>query len=144
FDWKYLKQPGSSASLDGEAHGGSRALGISYNGRNQDSGIVQFVPVLPNTEYKISGWVKSDNLKSGSGVCISVFDSYDNRALAQTAETLGTSNWRQVEASFRTGPQTQLVAIRFTHANGEHWIEGQFWVDDISLRGASQSLDTLH
>ena len=143
FDWKYLKQPGSSVAMDGEAHNGRRSLAISYTGRNQDSGIVQLIPVSPATDYQLSGWVKSDNLKSGAGVCIAVLDAYDNSVLAQTPETLGTSDWHLVEAGFQTGPQTRLVAIRLIHAQGESWIEGQFWADDIDLRRVSTTPATL-
>jgi len=142
FDWRYGKQKGSTASLDtSEFHSGTRSISIFYNGRSDDSGLAQFVPVKPNTEYIVSAWTKSEVLKSGSGICLSVADGYDNnKVYDETPETLGTTTWHQVEGHFQTGPDTQLVILRFTHAHGELWVEGQFWADDVSLRPAAEPM----
>jgi tetratricopeptide (TPR) repeat protein len=140
FDWRYVKQGGCSVSLDGsEFHSGSQSLSISFNGRNGDSGLFQYVPVTPNTLYTLSAWTKSEGLKSGSGVSIAVSDPYSNTAYGQTPETLGTTRWHRVETNFTTGPDVRLVAIRFQHVHGPLWAEGMFWVDDVSLQPIPQA-----
>lgn len=140
FDWRYARQDGSTVSLDSsEFHSGTQSLSISYNGRNGDSGMLQYVPVKANSRYTLSAWVKSEGLKSGSGICVSASDAYTDKLYGQTQETLGTTGWHRVEADFQTGPETELVAMRFTHAHGSLWVEGQLWVDDVSLQATSNS-----
>jgi len=140
FDWRYGKQDGSTVSLDSsEFHSGTQSLVISYSGRNADSGMLEYVPVKPNTSYVLSAWAKSEGLKSGSGIVISASDAYTHKLYGQTEETLGTTDWHKVETTFKTGPDTELVVLRFPHAHGPLWIDGQFWVDDVSLQPAPVS-----
>ncbi len=142
FDWHYWKHNDSTVSRETtDFHSGNRSVSISYRGRNDDSGLFQYVPVKPNTQYMVSSWVKSDGLKSGSGICVAVTDAYSDKVFAQTQETLGTTEWHRVESSFQTGPDTELVVVRFAHAGGNLWVEGQFWADDVNL---SPRVESVH
>jgi hypothetical protein len=49
-------------------------------------------------------------------------------------ETVGTTVWHRLESSFQTGPETELLAIRFTRDPGNTHIKGKFWVDEVRLR----------
>jgi tetratricopeptide (TPR) repeat protein len=135
FDWRYSPESGSVAAPEpDQAHSGNQSLAISYSGVNRDAGILQYVPVKPNTQYTISGWVKSQRLDAANGPVISVADTNDNKLLAKTQETLDTTPWHRVDTVFRTGPQTELIAIRITRDPADTHISGKFWVDDLSLR----------
>jgi tetratricopeptide (TPR) repeat protein len=143
FDWRYSAQPGIAVSPDTtEFHSGSQSLLISYNGAGGDSGMFQYVPVKPNTQYTVSAWAKSQDLQSANGPWISVSDAYDGKPYALTQETLGTTAWHRLESSFQTGPETELVTIRFTRDPGNTLAHGQFWIDDVSLRPAVESRHT--
>jgi len=134
FDWRYSAQ-GVTVSLDTtEFHSGSRSLLISYTGGGADSGMFQYVPVKPNTQYTVSAWVKSEELQTANGPRISVSDVYDDKLYAVTQETVGTTVWHRLESSFQTVPETELLVIRFTRDPGNTHIKGQFWVDEVSLR----------
>jgi tetratricopeptide (TPR) repeat protein len=140
FDWRYSAQPGSVVSKDiTEFHSGSQSLLISYSGRGGDSGMSQYVPVKPNTQYTVSAWVKSQELQSANGPRISVSDAYDDRPYALTQETVGTTAWHRLESSFQTGPDTELLVLHFTRDPGNNYIRGQFWVDEVSLRPTVKS-----
>ena len=135
FDWHYAVQPGIAVSLDTtQFHSGSQSVLISYSGTGGDSGFYEYVPVKPNTQYTVSAWVKSEELQTANGPCISVSDAYDNTRYALTQETVGTTPWHRLESSFQTGPATELLAIRFTRDPGNTHIHGQFWIDEVSLR----------
>ena len=137
FDWHYSPQPGSVVSIEPDAaHTGNQSLLIAYNGTGGDAGIVQYVPVKPDTQYTLSAWVKSGHLDAANGTAISVSDAYDDKRLGTTPETLDTTPWHRVDTVFRTGPQTDLVAVRITRDPGETHINGRLWIDDISLRQA--------
>ncbi len=135
FGWRYSPQTGSAIALDPEEHHrGSQSLSISYNGMVGDAGILQYVPVKPNTQYVLSAWTKSEQLDGANGPIISAWDAYDGKPLAHTEETLGTTAWHRVEATFQTGPQTALVTIRTTRDPADTHLKGKLWIDDISLR----------
>ena len=137
FDWRYSPQPACSVSLETtEFHSGRQSLLVSYNGAGGDSGILQYVPVKPNTQYTVSGWAKSEQLDAANGPLISLWDTNDGKPVAQTQETLGTTPWHRVEASFQTGQQTELVAIRITREPANTHVRGKFWLDDVSLQTA--------
>jgi tetratricopeptide (TPR) repeat protein len=142
FDWRYSPQSGIAVSKDTtEFHSGRQSLLISYNGVGGDSGISQYVPVKPNTQYTVSAWAKSGELESANGPCLSVSDAYSNKPYGLTQETLGTTGWHRLESSFQTGPETELVAIRVTRDPGSTRVHGKFWVDDVSLQ---PTLELLH
>jgi tetratricopeptide (TPR) repeat protein len=143
FDWRYSLQPGIAVSLDTtQFHSGSRSLLISYTDTGGDSGLHEYVPVKPDTQYTVAAWVKSEELQAANGPRISVADAYDNKPYAQTEETVGTTVWHRLESSFQTGPETELLAIGFTRDPGNTRIQGQFWVDDVSLRPTAKSMQT--
>jgi len=135
FDWRYSERTGTKVRPDAsEFHSGGRSILVSYNGVGGDSGMSQYVPVKPNTQYTLSAWVRSQELESANGPCISVSDARDNKPYALTQETLGTTAWHRLETSFQTGPETELVAICFTRDPGNTLVRGKLWVDDVSLR----------
>jgi tetratricopeptide (TPR) repeat protein len=143
FDWRYTEQPGSAVSLDTtEFHSGSQSLLISYSDTGSDSGMYEYVAVKPSTQYTISAWVKSEELQSANGPRISVSDAYDNNPHAVSQETVGTTAWHLLENSFQTGPQTELLAIHFRRDPGNTRVKGKFWIDGISLRPTTQSVQT--
>ena len=141
FDWRYSAQSGSVVSLDSaEFRSGSQSLLISYHGTGGDSGMFQHVPVKPNTQYTVSAWTKSQKLESANGPVISVSDAYNGKLYAETPETLGTTVWHRVETSFQTGPESELVTVRLSRDPGNTLIDGEFWVDDVSLRPTAESV----
>ena len=78
----------------------------------------QYVPVQPNARYRLSTFVKSEDIVSASGPRIVVQDYYNNQVLASTEDLLSTSGWRELLADFATGPQTRLVAIKVMRVPG--------------------------
>jgi hypothetical protein len=122
-------------SLDtSQFHSGTRALRFVFSGPAfSDSGVSQYVPVQPNVRYRLSTFVKSEDIVSASGPRIVVQDYYGNQVLASTEDLLSTSGWRELLADFTTGPQTQLIAIKVMRIPGNPLIKGTFWLDDVKL-----------
>ena len=67
LDWQYQKQTGVELTLDPtEFHSGQRSLMITFDGPGiSDAGIVQLVPVQPNTTYNFSAYYKNDRAARG-------------------------------------------------------------------------------
>jgi hypothetical protein len=75
-----------------------------------DARWTQNVPVSPSTWYRISGWVKTENVgDKAMGAYLSVMNTFNN-----TAELRGTQDWQQVGMWVKTsGLETTLpIACR--------------------------------
>src|SRR6266849_4914752 len=74
FDWWYDPNPYAALAIDtSEFHGGTRSLSVTFDGHNaSEAGIVQFIPVKPNTEYEFSAECRTENLETASGPRFSI------------------------------------------------------------------------
>ena len=135
FDWHYSAQPDVAVALDStQSYQGSGALLINYSGgSNEDAGLSQYVPVTPGVRYIASAWVKSEELQSANGPQLTVNDAYRNQEYARSEETLGTSSWHVVRATFTVGGATNLVVVRFSRAPGSTLIRGRFWINNVQM-----------
>jgi hypothetical protein len=119
---------GEISVQSGQAHQGNNCIKIT-NGQGNDSRIVQVVSVKPSSLYKLSGWIKTENVgQDGKGAILSVY-----MMTISTTELKGTNDWTYVELYGRTGPDQQ--ALEFTAGLGGHGGEstGTAYFDDISV-----------
>ena len=119
---------------------------ITYSGvNNEDAGISQPVPVTPGLTYIASAWVRSEELDTANGPQLSVFEGYHNQALARSDETLGSTGWHQVQATFTAPKETNLVIIRVSRDPGSTRIQGKFWIDNVHLmQNVGQNEELVH
>jgi tetratricopeptide (TPR) repeat protein len=135
FDWRYSVTNAVNLSVDyNEFRGGNQALRLAFEGPAvSDGGFFEYVPVLPNTEYRFSVYTKSEDIESASGPRLAVLDAYSGQAYVLTDDSLGTMAWRQQSADFRTRPETSLLVVKVLRAPSGPLIKGKFWIDDVSL-----------
>ena len=135
FDWRYTVIDPVQLSIDtGEFQSGSQSLRINFKGPGVDDiGILEYVPVQPNTQYHFSVYTKAQDVESASGPRLSVADAYSGESYVLTDDSLGTTGWRQQMADFRTGPQTSLLTVKAARVPGSPLIKGTFWIDDVKL-----------
>jgi tetratricopeptide (TPR) repeat protein len=135
FDWRYTLIDPVQLSIDtGEFQSGSQSLRINFKGPGVDDiGILEYVPVQPNTQYHFSVYTKVQDIESASGPRLSVDDAYSGQSYVLTDDSLGTTGWRQQMADFRTGTQTSLLIVKATRVPGSPLIKGTFWIDDVTL-----------
>lgn len=134
FDWRYDPRPQITVTLDkAEFHSGPRSLRLVYGGTGSDAGIFQYVAVQPDTRYRLSAWVKSEDIETANGPVLAVMDGYSSESYCSTEETVGTTAWHREEIVFRTGPETKLVIVTIVRRPGDTRIQGRFWVDDVKL-----------
>jgi hypothetical protein len=98
-----------------------------------DTGLIHWVAVQPETTYSFSGYVRSEELLTGSGPRFEIVDPYTGQRLLLTDDVLGTNGWMQVRGDFHTGSNTRLIALRIVRVPAEGGIKGQFWVDDVEI-----------
>ena len=102
-----------------------------------DIGIFQYVPVRSNTTYRLSAFVRSEDIVSASGPRLVIQDSFNNQSLGSGDDSLGTTGWRQQVVDFATGPETRLITVRVMRVPGNPLIKGTFWLDDVQLAAVS-------
>lgn len=105
--------------LDTDAHAGAKALRCITRG-DADTSLYADVTVKPNTEYRLSGWVRSHALRGKVSL-------NDHIGRAETDVVSGETQWTQVEATFNSRNRTS-ASINILHvARGDG-----FW-DDVKL-----------
>src|SRR6266480_2406904 len=132
FDWRHVDEPHEALALDTEQfHGGSRSISVAFDGQAVvDIGLSQFIVVEANTPYNFSAYVRTEDIFAAYGPKFVISDAYTKNPLLFTEELLGTTSWRQVRGSFKTGPRTDLVSLKIMRAGSERII-GRMWIDDV-------------
>ena len=81
---------------------GRRALKLQSD-RGSDTSWYADVTLESHTDYRLSAWVKTDNVRGAMGALLNVHGT-DYRTNAVN----GTGDWRKVEVTFNTGTATQF------------------------------------
>ncbi len=109
-------------------HSGKWCIMIeSSNGA--DASWLTTVAVKPNSKYKLSAWIKTENLSadSGRGALLNLH----NIQPLQTPAVTGTKDWNKVEIMFNSGNNT-FVQINCL-LGGWGTSTGKAWFDDVHL-----------
>lgn len=143
FDWVHREVRGASLALDPtEMHSSSRSLRITLDGPGiSDAGIVQVIPVDPDTTYDFSGFYKARDMDGAGGMQFAISDAYNNTPVFM-GEDLGDADfWQQSGGSFTTGPETSLLIIRIARVPSGSPIRGELWIDGLRLVGREKKLE---
>lgn len=146
FDWRYQELPYVSIGFpESNAYQGARCLRITFTVRSNEEHelLHQMVPVLPGRDYLLSAHARSDDITSDSGPRLRVLDPACPGCLnASSDRTVGTTPWHPLSLRFSTGPKTRLVRVSIWRPRSRVFpaeIEGQFWLDAVSLRSLTRA-----
>ena len=111
------------------AHSGSNSALVN-NLKNNHAYYVQQVNLQPNTSYRLSGWIRTENIGEGiDGAGISILDKFETGG-----DVRGTvSSWQQVQLFVQTtsGITSAQVMLQIGNYGAEN--SGKAWFDDIEL-----------
>ena len=142
FGWQVVPVTHTQIHLDPrERHGGARSLRIIFNApvpldfRN----VSQFIVVESSARYRLTYYMRTEDLKSGSTLVTEIVDAADpNRVLAASAPLPnGKNDWQPVTLEFTTSPQTEAITLRLNRAPcpaAECPIFGKVWYDDFDFQ----------
>ena len=108
------------------AHSGASSVRISLPSVG-DAWFQQQVTVEPETQYLLTGWIKTENVHSGAGANLSLVDTY-----TQSEGRFGTTDWTRVYLWFNSGPKTKIT-IGPRLGNWAFPTSGTAWFDDLRL-----------
>jgi hypothetical protein len=117
---------------DSRAHEGDQCAKISAAAPN-DAFWSQNVSVEPNTNYLVSGWIKTKSVGHtqelvDTGACLCVYGTWDQRS----AGLFGTNDWTYASFVFNSGQNAEVtIAARLGYWAGT--TTGTAWFDDIQL-----------
>ncbi len=139
FGWRVLPVEKMDIKLDGALkHEGNRSLRVSFSGYVDASlyNIYQTVTVEPKAHYRLSFWIRTENLKSGGTPNLEIYNAADNKNIATCAAfPVGTNDWQQIKIDFAAPENAEAVVLRTTRTFcGDNCpIFGTFWYDDFKL-----------
>ncbi|MBU4377346.1 MAG: carbohydrate binding domain-containing protein, partial [Candidatus Omnitrophica bacterium] len=125
----------SKASIDSSVrYSGKMALKLEGgNAEGWDSVAVAVQSDLkfslkPGYQYKLSAWVKTENVENFAFVRIKVKNASDESKYFSTTEEYGTEDWRLVEATFTPMEENKIDYLALELVG-----KGMAWFDDIRL-----------
>jgi putative membrane-bound dehydrogenase-like protein len=110
-----------------QGRNGGSALQLK-SGARADSGASADIPVSPQTRYRLSGWIKTENVapQGGRGALLNVHGMG-----ADSPDKKGTTDWSEVSVEFNSG-NANSVRIHCL-LGGYGGATGTAWFDDLSL-----------
>ncbi len=122
------QQPDAAFAVETAGHTGGRSVSISSE-KGADASWLADVAIRPYSRYKLSGWIKTENLVPGKskGALIGI----QGERAWQTPAVSGTKDWERVEVEFDAGANDALsVSCLF---GGWGQATGKAWFDDVEL-----------
>ncbi|CAN5604494.1 hypothetical protein BH10ACI3_BH10ACI3_00050 [soil metagenome] len=119
-------------------HEGERSLKITFRTfvKPALTNLFQTVVVEPNKRYRLTFWVRTENLKSAGGPLVEIINANDDKLIgrSQTLPT-GSNEWQQMFVDFTSPENCNGITIRTARAYcGEECpITGVFWYDDFAI-----------
>lgn len=115
-------------AVEPAGHMGGRSVMISSE-TGADASWITTTPVKPYSRYRLSGWIKTENLIPGTsrGALVNIHGEEEWR----TPPVTGTRDWTKVEVEFDAGANDALEVTCLYGGWGR--ATGKAWFDDIEL-----------
>ncbi|MHB9139644.1 MAG: carbohydrate-binding family 9-like protein, partial [Victivallaceae bacterium] len=129
-------KPGQSFSIDKMTSvKGGQSLKLTNQGPGK-VGFVQYLPQMkPNTRYRVSCYVKTENIKPlgnfVGGVCIRVFS--DKNHFFPANWYTGTMPWEKCSVEFTSGPKSNIINEKSYLCLNIINADGTAWFDDVKI-----------
>ncbi len=109
-------------------HTGKRCVMLSSES-GADIGWLISAPIKPRSQYRLSGWIKTENVVAGTGK--GALLNLHNIPPLQTPSVTGTKDWTRVELVFDSG---EHAAVEINCLLGGWGLSmGKAWYDDLKL-----------
>ena len=139
FGWKiYLAEKLEIKTDATQKKEGARSLRVVFSGFSGTNfnHILQVAAIESNKKYRLSFWLKTENLKSAGTPTLEIVNAADDKLIAASKPfPTGSNEWQQITLEFVTPENSEGVYIRTARAYcGDVCpIIGTFWIDDIKI-----------
>ncbi len=114
------------------AHSGRHSVVLSSEKGGDLSWMGDF-PVRPFSKYRLSGWIKTEDIQAGTG--LGALFNMHGMARLHTPAVTGTRDWTQIELTFETLDRTKVQVNCLL--GGWGLSTGKAWFDDVKLEWIS-------
>ncbi len=122
----WRKLDGTRYSVEAGARTGKRCISIS-SVKGADAAWTAVVPAEPGASYRLSGWIRTENVRGARGALLNIHGV----GPAVTRAVSGTRGWTHVSIDFQNGNATRFeINCLF---GGWGVSTGKAWYDDVSL-----------
>ncbi len=140
FGWKLLRGD-NKIDIDSDGavkHGGARSLKVAFKGYARDrlSAVMQIIAVEPLGKYRLSFWIRTENLKSAGPPMLEMINANDNKIIAASASyATGSNDWQQIVIEFDAPENCEGVIIHTSRSfcGDPCPITGTLWYDDFEI-----------
>lgn len=139
FSWKVEPKDKIEIKFDPtQKHEGRRGLRVAFSGYSEPTlyAINQYVTVQPEAKYRLTFWLRTENLKSGGTPALEIYNANDDKSIVTSdAFPTGSNDWQQIKLEFTAPANAEAVGVRTVRAFcGEQCpIVGVFWYDEFKL-----------
>lgn len=139
FGWRVLPVEKIEVKTDpNQKREGARSLRVLFSGFSgiELNNLYQIVPIASNGRYRLSFWLKTENLKSAGTPTLEIVNSNDDKIIAAGKPfPAGTGDWQQLQIEFTAPENAEAVTIRTARAycGNACPIFGTIWLDDFKL-----------
>jgi tetratricopeptide (TPR) repeat protein len=153
LDWRVIPVQGAAVTVDASTGvDASKSLRINFDGtQNLDyAHVLQYVPVMPNTSYKFSAYMRAQGITTDSGPRFVLQDTYDPAELVDvsskaanpirfsisTENLTGTSDWSPHQLEFKTTGNTRLLIVKVVRPASHKFdnkLAGTLWIARVTL-----------
>lgn len=142
FAWDFPAPSGGvQSSLDfQQKHSGKYSLRLTFDGRHNVSfdGVCNNAQVRPETNYRLSAWLRTQALTTDQGVRLRLhwYSDAHSGGYVETPDLQGTQPWTRVEMPWTSGKDVSRVRVcvlRNASGKFDGRIQGTAWVDDVAL-----------
>jgi tetratricopeptide (TPR) repeat protein len=135
LDWQYTVSDVNTLAIDHRtSREGDSSLLLRFEDKPvADAGIVQYVPVKPDTQYEFTGFLKGDSLDGATGLRFQVQDTDSDAPYFMSPDAKGTFGWTKLSGRFVTSSSAHFVAVRIVRDPANTLIKGNAWADSVSL-----------
>ena len=132
--WRKVTHSGQpSFALAELGHSGVRSVRV-LSEQGADASWSATVPVQPGTAYKLSAWIKTENLRPARGAALGALlnvHEMQDPVHGATKGLLGNNDWTRVELDFDSGSMTEVTINCLM--GGWAQVIGTAWFDDVEL-----------
>ena len=119
---------GANSSVSDVAHGGSKSVRLFGNSKYESTARQNDIPLIPNTHYTLSFWVKGDPDSEGTKpYCVYIY-SGDNKIGDKWFNK--TADWTEYTVEFNSGEYTSCF-IKYTCSGS--YDGSAIFLDDVSM-----------
>ncbi len=131
--WKLNEQKGITQRVDGDTLVVDFGTGDDVNYFHAR----KFLPVEPNLGYRLTAWVKTEELTSSHGACFQIGDARgynETKSAANTPNVTGTKDWTQVEVDYVTLPDASQIEVIARRLSGGGVVKGRAFYRDVRVQ----------